>query len=171
MLDSTEGFDGDHDGVADVTPSGSDANDNGIDDAFEGSAPALPDTDGDGTADFRDADDDGDGIDTVYEAPGGSGTPAQDTDGDGTPDYLDPDDDGDGVNTVDENPDANGDGNPEDAADSDGDGTPDYLDPDMNVTGGGLSGGAFCSASSGSTGSGAFGLVFLLGLALIRRRR
>ncbi|MEM9001581.1 MAG: gliding motility-associated C-terminal domain-containing protein, partial [Bacteroidota bacterium] len=43
---------------------------------------------------YRDLDDDGDGIDTPDEDADGDGDPTDDdTDGDGTPDYLDPDDD------------------------------------------------------------------------------
>ena len=55
-------------------------------------------------SDFADADDDGDGIPTIEEAPdpNGDGDPvdARDTDGDGTPDWLDRDDDGDGISTL-----------------------------------------------------------------------
>ncbi len=168
--DATEAWDGDMDGTADVLPAGSDENGNGIDDAFEDESPALPDTDDNDLADWRDPDDDGDGILTEFEAP-----PSRDTDSDGTPDYLDPDDDGDGVDTADENPDANGDGNPDDAADSDMDGTPDYLDPDNGGDGGdtegGYAGGAFCSAGSAAEGGasvlGLLGMLFLFG----RRRR
>ena len=66
--------------------------------------------DGDGTPDYQDPDDDGDGIPTSAEAFAGdtcpSCTPAlgdddlEDTDADGVPNYLDPDDDGDGVPTA-----------------------------------------------------------------------
>ncbi len=110
------------------------------------------DTDGDGSPDNLDPDDDGDGIPTVEERPDADdvdtdddgvpnhldpdddndGVPTAtervddedvDTDGDGTPDHLDPDDDGDGVLTEDERPD-------DEDVDTDDDGTPDYLDPD-----------------------------------------
>ncbi|MEW4922708.1 hypothetical protein [Algibacter sp. 2305UL17-15] len=64
------------------------------------------DTDGDGLANFIDADDDGDNVFTKNEKPDvdGDGSPsdAQDFDKDGTPDYLDSDDDGDGTLTRDE---------------------------------------------------------------------
>ncbi|MCU4188686.1 gliding motility-associated C-terminal domain-containing protein, partial [Flavobacterium sp. HXWNR29] len=100
----------------------------------DGNPADAQDTDGDGTPDYLDVDDDGDGIPTADENPdpNGDGDPsdAQDTDGDGTPDYLDVDDDGDVFPTADENPDPNGDGDPSDAQDTDGDGTPDYLDAD-----------------------------------------
>jgi len=78
----------------------------------------LPeDTDTDGTPNYLDPDDDGDGVPTATEAPLG------DTDDDGTPDYLDTDDDGDGLLTMDERPDGAD-------RDTNDDGTPDYLDPD-----------------------------------------
>jgi hypothetical protein len=67
-------------------------------------------------------DDDGDGIPSTDECPGGP--PCDDSDDDGIPDYLDPDDDGDGIPSVDECP-----GGPP-CDDTDGDGIPDYLDPD-----------------------------------------
>ena len=171
--DAIEGHDTNHDGVADVLARGADTNRDGIDDAYDpamgGTAATLPDTDEDGTPDFRDADDDGDGVLTRFEGP-----TMQDTDGDGRPDYLDPDDDGDGTPTAEEDADPNGDGDPEDAVDTDGDGIPDYLDPDEGVTpptGGGISGGALCSATPGG-GSGPGVFMLLLGaLGFIRRRR
>ena len=84
------------------------------------------DTDGDGTPDYQDPDDDGDGVPTSMENP-----PQQDTDEDGIPDYLDNDDDGDGRLTQDEDLDEDGDGNPAtDPTDLDDDGIPDYLDAD-----------------------------------------
>jgi MYXO-CTERM domain-containing protein len=253
--DVNEGNDTDEDGIADWMAGGSDSNGNGIDDGFEAGlaagAPALPDTDGDATANWRDSDDDGDTVPTALEDvdgdgdrsnddTDGDGTPnfldndddgdtvptaaenpdpdmngdvadaqdtdgngvpdyldndddgdtiltqfegpdpngdgilddAQDTDGNGTPDYLDSDDDGDGVPTADENPDGNGDGDPADALDTDMNGIPDYLDPAEGTgsMGGGLSGGAFCSATPGTNGPSAFWLLGL-GLLMLRRRR
>lgn len=129
--DATEAYDADGDGEADVMASGADADGNGVDDAFEMTPPSLPNRDGDELADWRDPDDDGDGVPTAQEDIDGDGDPTNDdTDGDGTPDYLDPDDDGDGVLTQNEGVDPNGDGDLTDAQDTDGDGTPDYLDPD-----------------------------------------
>ena len=133
IVDATEGFDLDADGAADLDPSGTDANGNGLDDAFDPAAggvpPLLPDHDGDGTADVRDVDDDGDGVPTAIECPDPAmGCP--DSDGDGTPDYLDPDmpasdTDMDGI------PDeVECEGDVASCRDSDGDGTPDYQDPD-----------------------------------------
>lgn len=98
-------------------------------------------TDGDVNPGFNylDADDDGDGIPTIFENadPNGDGNPddAEDLDGDGIPGYLDADEtnldlDGDGVLTRFESPDPNGNGNPSDAQDTDNNGIPDYLDPD-----------------------------------------
>ena len=60
------------------------------------------DTDMDGTPDFRQPDDDGDGIPTVSELGPGGGMSPRDSDGDGTPDYRDNDDDNDTVLTRDE---------------------------------------------------------------------
>ncbi|MEP0262899.1 hypothetical protein [Dokdonia sp.] len=88
-------------------------------------------TDGDALADFRDEDDDNDGVTTRLETlRDDDGFVALiDTDNDGIADHLDTDDDGDGINTVDEI-------NINLATgvitypDSDDDGTPDYLDAD-----------------------------------------
>jgi hypothetical protein len=90
------------------------------------------DTDSDGIPDYRDPDDDGDGILTQHEMAdsNGDGNPAdaRNTDSDDKPDYLDADDDGDGKLTSTERADPNGDGNPSDAIDSDDDGISNYLD-------------------------------------------
>jgi hypothetical protein len=84
------------------------------------------DTDEDGTPDYEDADDDGDGVPTAME-----NAPDQDTDDDGIADYLDEDDDEDGRLTRDEDLDDDGDSNPAtDPTDLDDDGVPDYLDAD-----------------------------------------
>ena len=111
------------------------------------------DIDGDGTPNYLDNDDDGDGVLTIDEAVDANGNPIDtdgdgdvnyldndddgdgiftnfetgDTDGNGVEDYLDDDDDGDTILTINENADPNSDGNPVDALDSDADGTPDYL--------------------------------------------
>ncbi|MEZ4288158.1 MAG: hypothetical protein R3A47_08455 [Polyangiales bacterium] len=134
ILDAIEGFDTSPaagDGVADVMPNGFDENGNGWDDAYEAAwASTPPDHDSDTIADFLDADDDGDGLLSIYE-PG-------DSDEDGIPDYLDTDDDGDGVLTADENADPNEDGNPDDALNTnhnDSPDLPDYLDPTYPMTG------------------------------------
>ena len=112
MLDN----DSDNDGIFDVyesgiTLTGNDSDLDGLDDAIDttvgygdsngilvitGSTINLQDTDGDalttGDFDYRDEDDDNDGLDTADENadPNGDGNPddAFDSDGDGTPDYL-----------------------------------------------------------------------------------
>ncbi len=86
------------------------------------------DTDADGTPNYQDTDDDGDGIADTDEDTNGDGMETNDdTDGDGVPNYQDTDDDGDGVDTADE--DVNGDGDATND-DTDGDGTPNYQDTD-----------------------------------------
>ncbi len=81
ISDLIEGNDNNADGVADITPSGTDANDNGIDDDFDATPVVLQNTDGDAEPDWRDNDDDGDGRPTSDESV--DTTPAN-----GTPDYL-----------------------------------------------------------------------------------
>uniref|UniRef100_UPI00261057FD T9SS type B sorting domain-containing protein n=1 Tax=uncultured Aquimarina sp. TaxID=575652 RepID=UPI00261057FD len=150
ISDEVEGFDYDNDGVPDILPIGEDVDNDGLDDAYDGDTTGYGDPNGDivdadpdtdlnntdeeGEPDYRDTDDDGDGVDTVEENYDGDEDPSDtDTDGDGIPDYVDTDDDGDGIDTVDENPDPNGDGNPDDAIDTDGDGDPDYLDTNAPI--------------------------------------
>jgi uncharacterized repeat protein (TIGR01451 family) len=101
--DPIEGHDANHDGVADVTPLGADSDADGLDDAYDtvdgagpgnetGSSSPLQDTDGDGTRDWRDIDDDDDELLTEDEDVNGNEDWSDDDhDGDGTPDYLDPD--------------------------------------------------------------------------------
>jgi gliding motility-associated-like protein len=103
--DNIEGHDHDQDGVADVTFIGSDKDNDGLDDGYEGATAIdldvndeiddpfndLPNTDGDDESDYRDTDDDGDALRTVEEDINGDGDYANDdSDGDGTPDYLEP---------------------------------------------------------------------------------
>ncbi|WP_285648805.1 gliding motility-associated C-terminal domain-containing protein [Allomuricauda sp. NBRC 101325] len=115
--DNNEGNDFNFDGIPDWTFTGTDTDGDGLDDGYEGSdvndgfdvndeiedpATDLPDRDGKDDVNYRDIDDDGDGIPTPEEDANGDGDPTNDdTDGDGTPDYLDPTDetdtDGDGV--------------------------------------------------------------------------
>ena len=121
---------------------------------FNGDGIFDDDTDMDGTPNYLDEDDDGDGILTIDEAKDVDGNPIDtdgdldvdyldndddgdgvltqfetgDTDGDGIDDYLDDDDDGDMILTADENADPDSDGDPADAVDTDGDTIPDYLD-------------------------------------------
>jgi gliding motility-associated-like protein len=65
-----------------------------VNDEIDDPANDLPDTDGEGDVNYRDADDDGDGTSTPDEDADQDGDPTNDdTDEDGTPDYLDPTDD------------------------------------------------------------------------------
>ncbi|PHR69382.1 MAG: hypothetical protein COA67_10435 [Lutibacter sp.] len=80
----------------------------------------LLDTDGDGTFNYLDNDDDGDGILTINELDI-DGNPI-DTDNDGIDDYLDTDDDDDLILTINES-----------LSDTDNSGTVDYLDSNSAV--------------------------------------
>lgn len=103
--DAIEAHDADHDGIADVTLIGSDKDMDGLDDAYEGTTQIdldvndeindpfndLPNTDGDDESDYRDADDDDDGIDTINEDMNADGDYANDdSNGNGIPEYLEP---------------------------------------------------------------------------------
>ncbi len=102
--DNIEAHDADHDGIPEVTFIGSDKDNDGLDDAYEGTTQIdldvndeiddpfnnLPNTDGDNESDYRDIDDDGDGLNTVDEDTNGDGDYTNDDEnGDGSPDYLD----------------------------------------------------------------------------------
>lgn len=104
--DSIEGHDPNHDGIPDVVFLGVDSDGDGLDDGYEGAVLMdidvndeidnpfndLPNTDQDNESDYRDDDDDGDGIATIDEDTNGDGNWANDDfDNDGIPDYLDPD--------------------------------------------------------------------------------
>ena len=107
--DNNEGNDFDFDGIPDQVFTGIDTDGDGLDDGYEGSdvndgfdvndeidnpATDLPDTDGTEDVNYRDLDDDGDGIPTADEDADGDGDPTNDdSDGDGIPDYLDAVDD------------------------------------------------------------------------------
>ncbi|NUY82703.1 hypothetical protein HUK80_17505, partial [Flavobacterium sp. MAH-1] len=118
-------FDSDHDGIYDIFENVNANNDLADDD-----------TDGDGTPNYLDPDDDGDAVWTVYEGvnPDGDGNPATgatlDTDGDAIPNYLDADDDNDGYPTWEETDNSDNDFNPNTGVspNADGDSIPDYLD-------------------------------------------
>lgn len=179
LPDATEGTDGDGDGVPDVTPSGTDADGDGLDDGFDptegGTVASIPDHDGDGMPDYRDLDDDDDGIPTATEVRDG-GTHGDDVDINTVPNWLDPDADGDGIPDGTECP-------PGDTCpDGDGDGVPDYLDPlEAIVDGGlpdagpppsgGLSGGALCRAAPGPSPRGPLALFLLVVVGALLRRR
>ncbi|MEX0287743.1 MAG: gliding motility-associated C-terminal domain-containing protein [Flavobacteriaceae bacterium] len=167
--DNNEGNDFNFDGQPDQAFTGTDTDNDGLDDGYEGSdvndgydvndeiedpANDLPDTDGTEDVNYRDFDDDGDGIDTPDEDVDEDGDPTNDdSDDDGTPDYLDPDngpdtdmdgvpdsvdldDDNDGILDTEEDHNLDGDDNPlTDPIDSDGDGFPNHLDIDSDNDG------------------------------------
>ena len=104
--DNIEAHDFDQDGIPDVVWLGSDKDNDGLDDGYEGDIQIdidvndeiddptndLPDTDQDGIPDYRDTDDDDDGIETINEDENLDGDYSNDdADEDGTPDYLDSD--------------------------------------------------------------------------------
>lgn len=152
VTDLIEGNDANADGVADATVSGTDTDNDGLDDNFDnvagpasgneaGSNVALQNTDSDSQANFRDLDDDADGwLSTVEDwdgdnnhandfTQGGSPVPdylfLHDTDGDGTDNDTDQDQDNDGISDINEG----GGINPN--ADADSDGIPNFADPDI----------------------------------------
>ncbi|MBI4822437.1 MAG: thrombospondin type 3 repeat-containing protein [Deltaproteobacteria bacterium] len=94
-----------------------DSDDDTILDSVEGTS----DIDGDGLRNWRDPDDDGDGIPTAEEAADGA-THGNDVDGDSRPNWYDRNSDGD----------RNGDED-EGTGDEDGDGIPNYLDPEHTI--------------------------------------
>lgn len=104
--DEIEGHDFNHDGIADVVRIGSDQDGDGLDDGFEGGNTddinvndeindpysLLPNLDGDEESDYRDTDDDDDGIETIDEDLNLNGNYSDDdSDEDGIPNYLDSD--------------------------------------------------------------------------------
>jgi RHS repeat-associated protein len=119
-------FDTDGDGIYDIFENPN--SDNDI---------ANDDTDGDGTPNYLDTDDDNDTVLTLHEGvnPDGDKTPSTggvlDTDGDSLPNYLDTDDDNDNYPTAQETDNTDSDENPNTglSPDADGDSVPDYLDP------------------------------------------
>jgi len=136
--DAVEGTDANGDGKADVMPSGGDADDDGLDETFDGdaggTAAKAPNHDSDALPDYRDADDDGDGVLTIDEDTNNDGDPTNDfMTGSTVPNYLSAqstpaDNDDDGVPDATECP-----PDPMTASsctDTDGDGTPDWQDND-----------------------------------------
>lgn len=110
--DNIEAHDHDQDGLPDVTFIGSDKDNDGLDDGYEGNTAIdldvndeiddpfndLPNTDGDSESDYRDTDDDDDGIMTAIEDINTDGNYANDdVDEDGIPDYLEPNFTGDDI--------------------------------------------------------------------------
>lgn len=117
--DLIEGHDANGNGIADVVPvANADADGDGLNDSFDtvggpaannetGSNSPLQNTDGAGNRDWRDTDDDNDGVLTENEDGNSNGNFADDdADSDGIPDYLE-----------------------SSTNDADGDGTPDETDP------------------------------------------
>ena len=103
--DNIEAHDHDQDGIPDVALIGSDKDNDGLDDGYEGASTididvndeindpynVLPNTDGDDESDYRDTDDDDDGIASKDEDIDGDGNYANDdSDEDGIPEYLEP---------------------------------------------------------------------------------
>lgn len=165
-------LDSDNDGIADLVEAGgvdadangtvdnqTDADNNGLDDTVQATPLPLPDTDGDGLANYLDTDSDQDGLTDLFEAGGTdtdddgrvdsfedadanglddrlTGAPLPDTDGDGDPNYLDLDSDNDGAADLVEagGTDANNDGMVDLFLDDDGDGIPNQAD--IDTTGG-----------------------------------
>lgn len=104
--DSVEAHDYDQDGIADNVFTGNDTDGDGLDDGYEGDniddidvndeledpISDLPNTDNDQESDYRDTDDDNDGIVTIDEDLNGDGNYSNDdSDNDGIPNYLDAD--------------------------------------------------------------------------------
>ena len=103
--DRIEAHDHNRDGIPDVVLIGSDKDRDGLDDGYEGGTTIdldvndeindpyndLPNTDGDGESDYRDTDDDDDGIQSKDEDINIDGNYANDdSDGNGIPEYLEP---------------------------------------------------------------------------------
>ncbi|MEA1786792.1 gliding motility-associated C-terminal domain-containing protein [Arenibacter sp. GZD96] len=159
--DNNEGHDFNFDGIPDRVFTGTDTDGDGLDDGYEGEDltdgynvnegitdpfTELPNLTGENDANYRDLDDDGDGIPTPDEDADNDGDPTNDdTDGDGTPDFLDPTDDrpkddldadNDGILDSVEDANLDGDNDPStNPTDTDGDGIPDYLDIDSDNDG------------------------------------
>jgi hypothetical protein len=151
--DVIEGHDANINGLADTTPTGTDSDGDGLDDAYDtvngyngnettnatGSNSPLQDTDGLQEPDWRDVDDDDDGTITSGEDRNTNGSWFDDftqeggtvpdylyngdNDGDGISNASDPDDDNDGILDIDEG------FGIDPSADADGDGLPNFADP------------------------------------------
>ncbi|MBC7000409.1 gliding motility-associated C-terminal domain-containing protein [Cytophaga sp. FL35] len=103
--DRIEAHDHDQDGIPEVSLIGSDKDNDGLDDGYEGETAIdldvndeindpyndLPNTDGDGESNYRDIDDDNDGIESKNEDVNIDGDYSNDdSDNDGIPEYLEP---------------------------------------------------------------------------------
>lgn len=136
IADAIEAYDSNHDRRTDTVVTGKDRDTDGLDDAFDtvaavsfseenalGANAPLPDFDG-SIPNWRDADDDGDGILTAVERNGVQ----LDVDGDGAPNDLDRDADGDGAADAQEVG-----SNPAAPLDLDRNGVADYLQNTLTV--------------------------------------
>jgi gliding motility-associated-like protein/uncharacterized repeat protein (TIGR01451 family) len=134
--DLLEGHDTDGDGVADTVPTGTDSDNDGLDDAFDtvvlDAGTAFTNA-GNGTVDPLT-----DGVIADADAPGVGDLDfrERDNDEDGIPDDLDLDDDNDGIPDLVEDLDEDGDGDPTtNPTDTDGDGIIDIFDLDSDNDG------------------------------------
>lgn len=132
VSDTIEGYDNNKDRIADTVAAGADRDNDGLDDEFDtvevvsftdenalGAKTSAPNMDADPLPNWRDGDDDGDGVATALER----SSTQRDVDGDGFPNDLDLDSDGDGT------PDAQEVGsNPTAPLDIDRNGVADYLE-------------------------------------------
>lgn len=124
FTDAMEGYDTDNDNIANITPSNTDADQDGLDDAYDllnGTSLTLNATNSQTPLSFPDLDNPGDDRDWRE---------GFDSDGDGVPNELDLDDDNDGIpDTIEGTSDFDGDGIPNLLdLDSDGDGIPDVIE-------------------------------------------
>ena len=164
--DDDDGLSNDEEVAIGTDPALADSDDDGVDDSEEvGRDAAAPrDTDGDGTIDPLDSDDDNDGLVTANEKVFADRSGSSDPEGDGTPAWRDLDSDGDLA----------ADGVDDGLGDSDRDDIADFLDADSNSrvidepappdpdTGG-------CACRAG--GPDAFPVALLLAWVCRRRRR
>ena len=171
------GNDTDSDGIDDVIDvdqtGGEDANGDGVDVSY-----AIPDTDADNLADFRDLDSDNDGsndvieaglIDSNNDALVDSGQTLinnpVDTDNDGTADFRDVDSNENGSNDIDENQlaslDIDKDGRIDNTLDVDKDGIPDVSDDNASRFGEGISASSQAPSASDVDGDGILNTVDL----------
>ncbi len=136
--DALEGHDLDGDGVADVTPTGTDTDLDGLDDAFDtvvarGTTGANGENASNGTINPLT-----DGIIADFDNTGSGDLDYRedDTDGDGIGNTVDLDDDNDGILDTDEDLNTDGDNDPlTNPTDTDGDGIPNHLDLDSDNDG------------------------------------
>ncbi len=144
VSDLIEGNDADFDGATDILPVGSDSDNDGLDDALDtiagpatgnstGTRAVLQNFDGTDDRDWRDTDDDNDGVITALEDANNNTDPTDDdADSDNFPDYLDIDADNDTIpDDVDNCPTVAN----QSQTDSDGDSVGDACDTDSDNDG------------------------------------